>query len=60
MREILDKALDGERITDEEAVELLRSRELVAVGRAADELRAAATRLPSATSFRETVSTARS
>src|SRR5918999_4838034 len=40
VREILDKALDGERITDEEAVELLRSRELVAVGRVADELRA--------------------
>jgi cyclic dehypoxanthinyl futalosine synthase len=40
VREILDKALDGERISDEEAVELLRSRELVAVGRVADELRA--------------------
>ena len=39
VREILDKALDGERISDEEAVELLRSRELVAVGRVADELR---------------------
>jgi cyclic dehypoxanthinyl futalosine synthase len=38
-REILAKALDGERISDDEAVSLLRSRDLVAVGRAADELR---------------------
>ena len=37
--EILEKALDGERITDDEAVALLRSRELVPVGRVADELR---------------------
>jgi cyclic dehypoxanthinyl futalosine synthase len=36
---VLDKALDGERITDDEALTLLRSRDLVAVGRAADELR---------------------
>jgi cyclic dehypoxanthinyl futalosine synthase len=36
---VLDKALSGERITDEDAVTLLRSRDLVAVGRAADELR---------------------
>jgi cyclic dehypoxanthinyl futalosine synthase len=36
---VLDKALDGERITDEEALALLRSRDLVAVGRVADELR---------------------
>jgi cyclic dehypoxanthinyl futalosine synthase len=36
---VLDKALEGERITDEEALTLLRSRELVAVGRVADELR---------------------
>jgi cyclic dehypoxanthinyl futalosine synthase len=36
---ILDKALSGERITDDEALTLLRSRDLVAVGRAADELR---------------------
>jgi cyclic dehypoxanthinyl futalosine synthase len=36
---ILDKALDGERITDDEALTLLRSRDLVAVGRAAGELR---------------------
>ncbi len=39
VEEILGKALDGERITDDEAVALLRSRELVAVGRVADELR---------------------
>ena len=37
--EILEKALDGERITDDDAVALLRSRDLVAVGRVADELR---------------------
>jgi cyclic dehypoxanthinyl futalosine synthase len=36
---VLDKALSGERITDEDALALLRSRDLVAVGRAADELR---------------------
>src|SRR5712691_5013626 len=37
--EILEKALSGERITDEEAVALLESRDLVSVGRAAHELR---------------------
>ena len=37
--EILEKALDGERISDDDAVALLRSRELVPVGRVADELR---------------------
>jgi len=37
--EILDKALSGERITDEEALVLLRSRDLVSVGRTADDLR---------------------
>jgi len=37
--EILDMALSGERITDEEALVLLRSRDLVSVGRAADDLR---------------------
>jgi len=37
--EVLDRALAGERIGETEAVELLRSRDLVAVGRAADELR---------------------
>ncbi len=36
---VLEKALAGERISDEEAATLLRSRELVAVGRVADELR---------------------
>ena len=36
---MLDKALEGERISDEDALTLLRSRDLVAVGRAADELR---------------------
>jgi cyclic dehypoxanthinyl futalosine synthase len=37
--EILDKALSGERITDADAIGLLRSRDLVRVGRAAHELR---------------------
>ena len=37
--EILDNALDGERISDEDALALLESRDLVAVGRASDELR---------------------
>jgi cyclic dehypoxanthinyl futalosine synthase len=37
--EVLDKALDGERITDDEAVELLESRDLVSVGKAANALR---------------------
>ena len=37
--EVLEKALEGERISDEDAVVLLRSRDLVAVGRVADELR---------------------
>jgi cyclic dehypoxanthinyl futalosine synthase len=36
---VLDRALSGERISDEGAVTLLRSRELVPIGRAADELR---------------------
>jgi cyclic dehypoxanthinyl futalosine synthase len=38
--EILEKALDGERIDDGEALALLESRDLVAVGRAANALRA--------------------
>jgi cyclic dehypoxanthinyl futalosine synthase len=38
-KRVLDKALEGERITDEEALTLLRSRDLVTVGRVADELR---------------------
>jgi cyclic dehypoxanthinyl futalosine synthase len=37
--EVLEKALDGARISDEEALTLLRSRDLVSVGRAANELR---------------------
>jgi len=37
--EVLDQALEGERISDAHAVELLESRDLVAVGRAANELR---------------------
>jgi cyclic dehypoxanthinyl futalosine synthase len=37
--EILEKALAGERIADAEAIALLRSRDLLAVGRAADDLR---------------------
>jgi cyclic dehypoxanthinyl futalosine synthase len=36
---VLDKALEGERISDEDARTLLGSRDLVAVGRVADELR---------------------
>jgi cyclic dehypoxanthinyl futalosine synthase len=36
---VLEKALDGERIGDDEAFALLRTRDLVAVGRVADELR---------------------
>jgi cyclic dehypoxanthinyl futalosine synthase len=40
VRDVLDKALAGERITDGDALALLRSRELVPIGRAADELRA--------------------
>jgi cyclic dehypoxanthinyl futalosine synthase len=39
VREILDRALSGERISEEDALALLESRELVPVGRAADELR---------------------
>jgi cyclic dehypoxanthinyl futalosine synthase len=39
VREILGRAREGERITDAEAVTLLESKDLVAIGRAADELR---------------------
>jgi len=39
VKQILDKALDGARISDDDAVRLLRSRELVAIGKAADALR---------------------
>jgi cyclic dehypoxanthinyl futalosine synthase len=38
-RGVLAKALEGERITDEDALGLLCSRDLLAVGRVADELR---------------------
>ncbi len=41
--EILDRALEGERIGEGEALMLLESRDLVAVGRAANELRARTT-----------------
>ena len=37
--EVLERALAGERMSDDDALALLRSRELVRVGRAADELR---------------------
>ena len=40
VRAILDEVLQDERLSDEDAVTLLRSRDLVSVGRAADELRA--------------------
>ena len=36
---VLEKALGGERITDDDAIALLRSRDLVAVGRVANEIR---------------------
>jgi cyclic dehypoxanthinyl futalosine synthase len=39
VRDALARALAGERISDEDALVLLRSRDLVAVGAAADELR---------------------
>jgi len=37
--DVLEKALDGERLTDDDTVLLLRSRDLVAVGRAANAVR---------------------
>jgi cyclic dehypoxanthinyl futalosine synthase len=37
--EVLEKALEGERISEDDAVALLRSRDLVAVGRAAQQIR---------------------
>jgi cyclic dehypoxanthinyl futalosine synthase len=37
--EVLDKALDGQRITGDDAIALLRSRDLVAVGRVANGIR---------------------
>jgi cyclic dehypoxanthinyl futalosine synthase len=41
--EVLDKALSGERITDDDARALLESRDLLRIGRAAHELRCRAT-----------------
>jgi cyclic dehypoxanthinyl futalosine synthase len=38
--EILEQARSGERISDDDAVALLRARDLVSVGRTADEIRA--------------------
>jgi cyclic dehypoxanthinyl futalosine synthase len=40
--EVLDRALSGERISDGDALVLLESRDLVRIGRAADELRSRA------------------
>ena len=37
--DVLDRAIDGERITDGDAIALLRSRDLVAVGQVANEIR---------------------
>jgi len=37
--DVLEKALDGERVSDVDAIALLRSRDLVAVGRVANEIR---------------------
>jgi 2-iminoacetate synthase ThiH len=37
--DVLEKALGGDRITDDDAVVLLRSRDLVAVGRTANAIR---------------------
>ena len=39
VQEILEHVLDGNRLADDDAATLLRSRDLVSVGRAADELR---------------------
>jgi cyclic dehypoxanthinyl futalosine synthase len=39
VREILGRATSGERLSDEDALTLLESRDLVPIGRAADELR---------------------
>ena len=36
---ILEKAVEGERISDDEALTLLESRDLVSIGRAANEIR---------------------
>src|SRR3990172_2401003 len=39
VHEVLEKALDGERVSDDDAIALLHSRDLVAVGRVANEIR---------------------
>jgi cyclic dehypoxanthinyl futalosine synthase len=39
VREVFEKARAGERISDEDAIALLRSRDLVAIGRVANEVR---------------------
>jgi cyclic dehypoxanthinyl futalosine synthase len=39
VHDVLEKALEGARISDEDAISLLRSRDLVAVGRVANEIR---------------------
>src|SRR5262249_10949785 len=39
VEDVLEKARDGERLSDDDAIALLRSRDLVAVGRVANEIR---------------------
>jgi len=39
VEQVVEKALDGERISDDDAIALLRSRDLVAIGRVANEIR---------------------
>ena len=39
VREVLDRALDGDRLTEDDAIVLLRSRDLVSVGKVANEIR---------------------
>ena len=46
VEEILERARGGERLSDEDALALLRSRDLVAIGTAAAERRAAHHRPP--------------
>jgi cyclic dehypoxanthinyl futalosine synthase len=40
VRDVLARTIDGDRLSDDDALALLRSRDLVAIGRAANELRA--------------------
>ena len=49
---VLDKALSGERISDDDARTLLESRELVRIGRVAHELRCRRTPADQATRCR--------